>query len=242
MIAAPCKELESRMGALFSCSEINGHVRIRTPFVYPDGDVIDIFLKQTPGGNIFLTDLGETLRWLRTQSASPKRTIRQRRILEDICMAHRVEVSNSELLIPISPSSDSFADAVTRLSQACSRVADIWFTFRIRSISSVTDEVADFMDDSQIQYESSTRHVGKSGREWKIDFEAKTPQATTLVQVLTTGTKGAVRPITEHVFTAWYDLRELRNSSTPTKLVSLFDDTMDVWGDEDISLLDLKQA
>ena len=31
------------MGELFTCAPLNGYTRIRTPFLYPDGDVIDLF-------------------------------------------------------------------------------------------------------------------------------------------------------------------------------------------------------
>ena len=40
-----CHDLQQSMGALFTCSEQGDHLRIRTPFLYPDGDNIDIFCK-----------------------------------------------------------------------------------------------------------------------------------------------------------------------------------------------------
>jgi hypothetical protein len=56
---------------------MDGYTRIRTPFLYPDGDVIDVFFR---GGEDVATvsDLGETLRWLKMQSLSPRRSQRNR--------------------------------------------------------------------------------------------------------------------------------------------------------------------
>ncbi len=40
----PCEILRSKMGDLFECSQHDRLIRIRTPFLYPDGDIIDLFL------------------------------------------------------------------------------------------------------------------------------------------------------------------------------------------------------
>ncbi|MGH7928243.1 MAG: DUF1828 domain-containing protein, partial [Candidatus Binatia bacterium] len=67
MNTLPCKQIEEKIGELFTCSEVNGYVRIRTPYLYPDGDVIDLFFSEK-NGSYTLTDLGETLGWLKMQS------------------------------------------------------------------------------------------------------------------------------------------------------------------------------
>ena len=40
-----CAEIEQGMGALFSCVPHRDDCRIRTPYLYPDGDNIDLFCK-----------------------------------------------------------------------------------------------------------------------------------------------------------------------------------------------------
>ena len=54
-----CHDLQRSMGALFTCSEQGGHLRIRTPFLYPDGDNIDIFCKVVDD-TVTVSDLAET--------------------------------------------------------------------------------------------------------------------------------------------------------------------------------------
>lgn len=71
-MATPCEQIAASMGALFECSQINRYTRIRTPFLYPDGDVIDLYWDEQDG-NITITDLGGSLGWLSMQTASPKR-------------------------------------------------------------------------------------------------------------------------------------------------------------------------
>jgi hypothetical protein len=63
------EDFETLLGLLFTCEPVDQYMRIQTPYLYPDGDVIDIFCKESDG-IVTLTDLGETLRWLRMQTVT----------------------------------------------------------------------------------------------------------------------------------------------------------------------------
>jgi hypothetical protein len=234
-MATPCEAIAERMRGLFSCTPVKEYVRIRTPFLYPDGDVIDLFLKESQETPT-LTDLGETLRWLRGQSISQRRSAKQQQLIEDVCLTHGVEHYRGMLMLRLRPG-DELASAVTRLAQAASRVADIWFTLRARAVESATDEVADFLGEHVIAFERGERLPGRSGRTWTVDFHTRTPCRSSLIYVLSTGSRGAARGLVEHVVTAWYDLSHLKLGPEARRFVSLFDDTMDVWTEEDFRLV-----
>jgi len=85
-----CQDLQRRIGALFTCSEHGGYQRIRTPYLYPDGDIIDLFCK-VDGDTVTVSDLAATTGWLRMQSAALRRSPRQERLIEDACVTHGVE-------------------------------------------------------------------------------------------------------------------------------------------------------
>lgn len=58
-------QLAGSLSSLFECSATErGAVRVRTPFLYPDGGVIDVFVGQRDAG-FTVTDFGEALGWLR---------------------------------------------------------------------------------------------------------------------------------------------------------------------------------
>ena len=63
------------------------------------------------------------------------------------------------------------------------------------------------------------------------------PNRSSLVYVLSTGSRAAARGVVEHVVTSWYDLNNLRVGPESLQFISLFDDTMDVWSTEDFNLL-----
>jgi len=235
MSASVCDAIAESLGALFTCSEVNGYTRVRTPFLYPDGDVIDLFLSEK-AGSVTITDFGETLRWLRMQSLSPRRSARQQKLIEDVCLNHGLELYRGMLMARVQPG-ESTSAVIVRAAQGALRVADIWFTMRTRAVESATEEVELYLAEKHVQFERNQPLVGRSGRIWRPDFHTRLPRRSSLLYVLSTGSRAAARGVTEHVHTAWYDLNNLTIGPEALQFVSLFDDTMDVWSEEDFNLL-----
>jgi hypothetical protein len=224
------------MGEQFSCVPHGDFYRVRTPYLYPDGDNIDLFLK-AQGDLITVSDLGETLRWLRTQTVSPRRSPKQNALIADACLTHGVELYQGMLLARCG-SGDSIAAVSMRVAQAALRVSDLWFTFRTRSVESIADEVADLLTEKQLPFERGEKHAGRSGRAWTLDFHVRTSVRSSLVLVLATGSRSAARSVAEHVVAAWYDLSHLAVGPDALRFVSLFDDSADVWSAEDFRLVE----
>ena len=234
----PCQLIQEQMGELFRCAEVGNYIRVRTPFMYPDGDYIDVFYERgDDGATITLSDLGETVRWLKMQTTSPRRSPKQNQMIQDICLTHGVEFYRGMLQVRYR-SGEDLAMAVTRISQAALRTSDIWFTFRTRVVESVTDEIAEYLGEIHIPFERNVTLPGRSGKVWPINFHARTAERSSLVHVLSTGSRGATRRITDHVVATWHDLSQLKVGPEALRFVSLFDDTSDVWSPEDFRQLE----
>ena len=231
-----CQELQHNLGALFVCSKHGDYERIRTPYLYPDGDVIDLFC-MVDGDTVMVSDLAETTGWLRMQSVTMRRSPNQKRLIEDACVTHGIEFYRG-MLQARCRSGDDLAEVVTRVAQGVLRVSDLWFTFRTQAIQSITDEVADFLTSREFRYDRDERLAGRSGRGWMIDFHVRTEQRSSLVQVLSTGSRAAAHRVSEHVLAAWHDLNHLASGPEGLAFVSLFNDTADVWRDEDFKLVE----
>ena len=237
MTTIPCQEIAATIGQLFDCSEVNnGFTRIRTPYLYPDGDIIDLFFKEKAGRQI-LTDLGETLRWLDSQVIGKQISKKQTQVLQDIELTHGIENYQGTLIARVT-SAETLAEAVTRLAQASIRVADLWFLSRTRSLASVADEVAELLMEEKIRFKRDEKFIGRSTRSWRIDFRTWHPDHGSLVQVLSTGSKSAANTQANKAIAAWTDLSQYRASSSPLRFISLFDDTVDVWAPSTISHLE----
>lgn len=233
--ATICQEIASDLGALFTCEETNGYVRVRTPFLYPDGDLIDLFLKDQDD-EMTVSDLGETTRWLRMQTTSPRRSKKQQAMIDDVALNHGVEIFRGMIQARVRPEFD-VGEVITRVAQASLRVSDLWFTFRTRAVQSVTDEVEELLQEEDLPYDRGERFPGRSGRVWPIDFHTRAPKKSSLVRVLTTGSRSAAKGIAESVLAGWYDLSHMRTGPEAMQFVSLVDDTADLWREEDLKLV-----
>ena len=234
--AAIHESIQKDIGALFTCSEHGDYTRIRTPYLYPDGDYIDLFHRRDDETTT-VTDLAETMGWLWMQSGAPRRSRKQMRIVEDACVTHGVELYRG-MLLARQQTGEPVGALVTRVAQAALRISDLWFTFRTRAGGeSIADRVADRLADRALPFEREERLAGRSGRGWTVDFHVRARRRSTLVYVLSTGSTAMTRQVTEHVLAAWYDLNHLAAGPDGLKFVSLFDDTVDVWRKEDFRML-----
>lgn len=234
----PCDLIQKTMGELFICKPVGNYIRIRTPYMYPDGDYIDLYAEPfVENKEITISDLGETTRWLRMQTITQKRSAKQRQMIDDIRMTHGVEFFKGMLQARFHPG-DNLSVVITRLSQAALRISDLWFTFRSRAIESAKDDVADYLEEIHVKFDRNVKLPGRSGKTWLVDFQTRTSNRSSLVYVLSTGSRGAKQGIAEHVFTAWSDLSQMKIGPEPLRFVSLFDDSSDVWDDKDFKLLE----
>ena len=232
-----CEAIQKQIGELFVCTEHDdSYHRIRTPYLYPDGDNIDLFCKHE-GNVVTVTDLAETTGWLRMQTISPKRSVKQNQLIADTCMTHGVEFERGMLQAQYKPEDEaSLAMVITRVAQAAFRVSDLWFTFRSRAVESITDEVADYLTERALPFQRREKLKGRSTKDWVVDFRVGAPESSALVHVLSTANRYAAHQVAEHVLAAWYDLDYLKSKSL--KFVSLVDDTADVWEEQDIKLVE----
>ena len=82
--------LQDSLPDIFECSETpNGSVRVRTLLTHPDGDLADLFLIPGDDGAVVVTDYGDTIGWLRTQSARGL-TSGQNRKITRVCQSLNV--------------------------------------------------------------------------------------------------------------------------------------------------------
>ena len=231
-----CLSIARDLPPLFECAPgTQEGVRVRTPMLYPDGGIVDVFVLERDSGYT-VTDLGEALGWLRMQSTSVHRSRSQQLLVQDTCQTLGIELFHGQLMIHSIPERQ-LAEAVILVAQGVLKISDIWFTLRSRSLQTTSDEVDEWLLEKQIDFEKGVREVGRSGQTWTIDFRTRTEERHALVFVLTTGSRGAARRLTEHVLASCVDLIHLKVDQPTLAFVSLFDDTEDVWHQEDFNLV-----
>lgn len=231
-----CTALQQAVPPLFVCSPAPQEgVRVRTPMLYPDGGVVDVFVLERDNG-YSVTDFGDALGWLGLQSVTQRRSPKQNALIQDVCQTLRIELDHDRLMLR-GVASGALGESVLRVAQAAVRVSDLWFTFRNQVIQSTADEVDEWLREREITFEPRVSKQGRSTRNWTVDFETHTDNRTCFVFLLATGARGAVRRMTEHVVAGCVDLNHLKGNQPDLVFVSLFDDTEDVWMPADFDLV-----
>jgi hypothetical protein len=130
---------------------------------------------------------------------------------------------------------DDLSDSIVRLAQGAIAVSNLCFLNRTRLAGSVNDEVAELLDDHKISYERDIKLVGRSARPWRVDFQTRHPRRSALIEVLSTGNRGATQTKVNNSVAAWVDLNSYQLTAEPLRFISLFDDSLDVWSSSQIS-------
>jgi hypothetical protein len=237
---SPCQEIAKNIGTLFTCSEFKDFIKITTPFIYPDGDVIDIFYRRIEGGFI-LTDLGETVRWLESQSVSGMRNERQKELIETIRLTHNLEVKRDMFIARFNYSTDNnkLASSILEISQALVRLSDLWVLQIGRKNKTIIDTVEDFIKNLNISYEREQVYTGGTERNWRPHFYTTVKGNNVLTHVLSTDKKSSSKPILSMVNTQWQDLEKYKLDSN-YKFISLLvdnDESTKIWTEGDKKLL-----
>ena len=237
---SPCQELAENIGTLFTCSEFKDFIKITTPFIYPDGDVIDIFYRKINQGFI-LTDLGETIRWLESQSVNGIRNEKQKELIETICLTHNLEMKRDMFIVRLDSNTKSIqlASSILELGQALIRLSDLWILQTGRKTRTIIDSVEEFIKKIDISYEREQLYTGGTDRSWRPHFYTTVKGNNVLTHVLNTDKKSSTKPILCMVNTQWQDLEKYKVESN-YKFISLIVDTDEgakVWTEGDKKLL-----
>lgn len=125
-----CEELQqtvlTKLPLLFICQEESNRLKISTPYLYPNGDYIDLYLVETPNG-LYLTDLGETMGYLTDYGVYLKQSSTRRKVVHDILLTHNVELFQGELRAYLE-NEEQIAHAIMRLTQAIIQISDLYLS------------------------------------------------------------------------------------------------------------------
>lgn len=117
-----CYRLSSQLEGAFNCEIMGEYVLIRTPFIFPDGDAVDLYWQNSPDGQV-VSDLGETYGWLFVNGSSESLTAKQNRAYDDACSTYGVKRRAGVLWAPVVDG--NLASVVFRLSQAITMVSQV---------------------------------------------------------------------------------------------------------------------
>ncbi|MDE2802613.1 MAG: hypothetical protein OXK21_07015 [Chloroflexota bacterium] len=119
--------LQDSLPDIFSCTELpSGSVRVRTRLTHPDGTLVDVLLMGRADGAVVVTDYGDTIGWLRTQSVRGL-TRGQNRKIARVCQSLNVARTQNRFTV-IAKDCRALGDPVVRVAQAAVLISHIGFS------------------------------------------------------------------------------------------------------------------
>ena len=119
-----CATIGKTLPPRFECSPAPQEgVRVRTPLMYPDGGIVDVFVLERGNGYV-VTDFGDALGWLRMQSVNTQPSLQQNLMIKEICQALDIDLHSGQLVLR-SGVDDTLEKTVLRVAQAIVRVSDV---------------------------------------------------------------------------------------------------------------------
>lgn len=219
----------------------DGSLRLSTPFQYPDGTYIDVFVAQPPlQGELYppaivISDKGRTVANLLDVHVKPWTTQKRKQLVADICASLDVAQNGGEFLVRVQPASiGEFPQAVVRLAQACIRVSDIAFTQRSRSPGIFQEEVEEFISSIDLPYSPEFRVIGRFGNEIEFPFMVEGRKVRSLLQTLSTSNQSAAHTLANEVYIRWDDVPQERQRF---QFITLYDTNNDVIREVDFARL-----
>ena len=216
-----------------------GHIRIQTDFRYPEGSYVDLFLL---ANGLFpqerLSDLGNTFSWLADLQIRPWESKKRLQFVEDVVKALDVELVDGALETSV-PAPTALPGAISRLGQACLRVADLMYTRRSSLLVPVAEEVEEILVDIGVDYKTDAELAGIYGTMVKVDFLVSTPRNPTAILTWASTNPSQGHQIGNEIFRRWYDLRE----NPAADRVTIYDDRVEAYRDEDVKrIADLSEV
>lgn len=238
-----CSMLETIIHSIplvMECDRVrSGALRLSTPFTYPNGSNVDVFLesKNDLWDSFVLSDCGQTWLYLHDAQVKIDSTERKKQLLKDICEDLGITLRAGRLQVEISGDEISnISKSIFRLSQACVRISDFASHHRLRSTNPFRDDVEEFFDASGLSYEPDREISGPYGRKVKLDFEVVSKSSISFVLILSALNETSAHLSANEIFIKWHDVNDTRQWNT-RKFVTVYNSASQAIRESDLQRL-----
>lgn len=212
----------------FKCIKRDEYIRIITPYLYPDNDLIEVFVQEISPDSLIITDLGETLRHLHTQGFDIFSTSKRKFLYETIISRANLQAIKGELVKETTP--DKLGEAIFDVISTSKALGDLIYTSTAYEPAIFTEEVEAFLKENDIRYEKNIQVIGVTGKKYRINFKVFNHQES-LMEILSPKSKLGIKFKVDATFRTWYDIDK------QAKKFSMLNDIDFVWKDPDIRIL-----
>jgi hypothetical protein len=213
----------------FSCEADGPFTVLTTPYMYADGDNIDLYIEQY-GDYIVVSDMGETARRLALLQYNWKSKI-ARSLFAHILSSTGTSSVEGKIYTKLMQIED-VGDKVNDLIHAIQQTDNLAFTIQDYSPRDFRDDVEIFLRKSGFEPELNYQIDGISGNLWRIHFYFN-HNSNILTKALSSNSRGGAKNLIQATYTAYDDIKKLHPNVVRTVIL---DDTKEIWEPEFINL------
>ena len=214
----------------FTCESVGNVLRIITPYLYPNNDLIEVLVQELPPETIKVTDSGETLRHLHSQGFDIAVRSQRREMVEIIASRTGVDVVLGQLTKI--GRIDELGDVLFDVIVAARGVSDLIYTSRAYEPATFAEEVGKFLLENGLEYDSPAKPTGQTGRVYTVQFMLH--RGPTYLEPLSPRHASRSRAQVNSVFRTWYDCN---GGLGKDRKISMLNDVDVHWRPDDIALL-----
>jgi hypothetical protein len=215
----------------FTCVPMENKLRIVTPYLYPDNDLIEVFVEELPSNQIRVTDLTETLRHLHARGFDVFESPKRKFMVETIASRTGVELFNGQLAK--TGEVNQLGDLLFDVIVVARGVSDLIYTSKTFEPATFSEEVEAFLRNNNIPVEPKVKLVGISGKSYTVNFKV-TIVTTRFLQALSPVAVAGLKPKVDATVRMWVDINH--ELSTEQK-VTILNDIDFEWRPYDVNIL-----
>ncbi|PKB71807.1 MAG: hypothetical protein BZY87_03555 [SAR202 cluster bacterium Io17-Chloro-G6] len=224
-----CDQAIQQLNAYFTddmeCLGVDsGYEVVRTPFMYPDRDHIELFIREIGDDQILVSDLGQTVLKLSEYGFILRNSPRRRAMVFQITSSLGVRFENGSLLV--TSSLDEAGTRMWQLVMALQRLADLVFTVGSYVRATFGDQFENFVAERGIRYRRGVQIELPTSYRFTADF---TVNGGKVVQLLAAGSIGYAR---ERANKVYVDFSEMAIAADRRIRVAVIDDSQSWWSED----------
>ena len=208
------------------CRQDGDLLRLETPFRYPDGGTMELFVEEHKGLRV-VTDLGEGFRFLEKGGIEPMRSPSRQRVIELSVRLAGARLDNGVVEIPVTADSE-FLGAVMRLAQAITRIADLSLLVKGSFSSTFSDAVEEYLRASThgVEIQRGAMVQGNATRH-HVDILARSNKGVSVVESLSALTPAGANAQTAFTIQKFADISAI-GTGAPERF-AILDESAEVW-------------
>ncbi len=223
------------------------HLSIATPYLYPNNDVISLYIKEVPGSKVQVSDGGEAEVHLFKHGFILKNSPQATNQAREIALAKVVDFDGGVLnktgpreelgMIMLDVIQAALGVAHLRFTRSMYRPgifvspdpnSDVW---REHKSDTFTGNLKTFLAGSNLEYSLSPRLTGNSGQVYTVHYKIK---GSAYLQTLNPSQPVGAKPQVDRTFRMWADCN---GALAATQKITLLNDAAFSWKESHLNLL-----